>query len=219
MATAQRCIEMVSLKHTFQSAVADSADTALVQPSHWNAEHDLICATSVILGRITAGTGDVEELTPSQVNTLIGNTGWGAYIHTGAAQALTANNKVTLTNNAGTILHNEKPSDIPAFYSGGLITGRAGDSIAVGIELTFTPSDGTASSLYLAIDIGGAVGEIYPDDFAILKGQDVPHRISYNVTAYTLDTWQANGGAVKVLADGPGAVTAMRYVIHRLHKA
>ena len=61
----------VSLKHTFESAVADSADTALVQPSHWNAEHDLICATSVILGRITAGTGDVEELTPTQAKALL----------------------------------------------------------------------------------------------------------------------------------------------------
>jgi len=64
----------VSLTHSFQSAVADSADTALVQPSHWNAEHQLTCVTSVILGRVTSGTGVVEELTPTQAKGLLAVT-------------------------------------------------------------------------------------------------------------------------------------------------
>jgi len=64
----------VSLTHSFQSAVADSADTALVQPSHWNAQHQLTCATSVILGRVTASTGAVEELTRTQAKGLLAIT-------------------------------------------------------------------------------------------------------------------------------------------------
>lgn len=52
----------ISLKHNFQSAVADEGDTSLVRPSNWNAEHDLTLATSRILGRTTAGTGSVEEI-------------------------------------------------------------------------------------------------------------------------------------------------------------
>jgi hypothetical protein len=146
-------------------------------------------------------------------------TGWGAYVHTGSTQALAANTKVTLTNNAGTILHVQKPSDIAAFYSSGLITGREGDGIAFAAEMTFMPDDGTASNLSLAIDIGGSVGEVYPAEYPIIHGALVAHKISYNISAYTLDTWEANGGVVKVEVDGPGVVSGVRYVIHRIHKA
>lgn len=52
----------ISLKHAFQSAKTDGADTDQVQPSDWNAEHTLTMATGSILGRSTAGTGAVEEI-------------------------------------------------------------------------------------------------------------------------------------------------------------
>jgi hypothetical protein len=52
----------VSLKHAFQSASSDGPDATKVQPSNWNAEHTLTCATASLLGRTTAGTGAVEEL-------------------------------------------------------------------------------------------------------------------------------------------------------------
>lgn len=53
----------ISLKHAFTSAVADGADTSVVRPSNWNAEHTITMATARILGRTTASTGAVEELT------------------------------------------------------------------------------------------------------------------------------------------------------------
>jgi hypothetical protein len=53
----------VSLKHAFVSAIADSGDANLVQPSNWNAEHSLTAATNTLLGRASAGTGAVEEIT------------------------------------------------------------------------------------------------------------------------------------------------------------
>jgi len=55
----------VSLKHAFTSAIADSGDTTLVQPSNWNAEHNLTMAANALLGRTTAGTGSVEEISVS----------------------------------------------------------------------------------------------------------------------------------------------------------
>lgn len=45
----------VSLKHTFVSAIPDSADASLVQPSSWNAEHTLTLGANVLLGAVTAG--------------------------------------------------------------------------------------------------------------------------------------------------------------------
>lgn len=61
----------LSLKHTFQSAKGDGVDSTLVQPSNWNAEHTLSMATARILGRVTAGTGVIEELTAAQVSAFI----------------------------------------------------------------------------------------------------------------------------------------------------
>lgn len=53
----------ISLKHTFQSAKSDGADSSLVQPSNWNAEHTITMGTGKLLGRTTASTGSVEEIT------------------------------------------------------------------------------------------------------------------------------------------------------------
>ena len=64
----------VSLKHTFQSAKTDSADTTLIQPSNWNQEHELTLATNKVLGRATAGTGAAEELSIGTALSLSGGT-------------------------------------------------------------------------------------------------------------------------------------------------
>jgi hypothetical protein len=57
----------VSLKHAFTSPVADNSDPDEVGPDEWNAEHTLLMATARLLGRTTAGTGAVEELSKSDV--------------------------------------------------------------------------------------------------------------------------------------------------------
>lgn len=51
----------ISLKHAFTSNVADSGNTALVQPSNWNAEHTLTAAADTLLGAVTSGP--VTEIT------------------------------------------------------------------------------------------------------------------------------------------------------------
>lgn len=52
----------ISLKHQFTSPKADGLDSTLVQPSNWNAEHTITMAANALLGRATAGTGAVEEI-------------------------------------------------------------------------------------------------------------------------------------------------------------
>lgn len=63
----------VSLKHAKTSTVADSGDSTVVQPSDWNDEHVLSQSTHRILGRVTAGTGNTEELTGAQVRSVTGS--------------------------------------------------------------------------------------------------------------------------------------------------
>lgn len=64
----------MAIKHTFVSAVADGSDTGLVRPTNWNADHTIengsisyaqiqdVSATDKVLGRATAGAGDIEEI-------------------------------------------------------------------------------------------------------------------------------------------------------------
>lgn len=61
----------VSLKHAFQSAVPDNGDPNEVGPNEWNAEHVLTQAADRILGRVTAGDGETEELTAAEARTLL----------------------------------------------------------------------------------------------------------------------------------------------------
>jgi len=152
-------------------------------------------------------------------STSVDTSGWGAYVNGAAPQAIVADTKVSLVNDAATVIETQKPVDVTTFYTAGKITGRNGDGILINIELTFTPTSGLSSYLIVSIDIGGAVGEIYPKEFVTVGGQDVAQAISYSTGAYTLDTWQANGGTVKVISDGPGLISAVRYVIQRSHKA
>lgn len=52
-----------SVKHSFASLKVDGGDASFVQPSKWNAEHVLLfSATSLLLGRLSAGAGAAEEV-------------------------------------------------------------------------------------------------------------------------------------------------------------
>lgn len=53
----------ISVKHKFQSAKGDGTDDTLIQPSNWNAEHDITLASGKVLGRVSSGAGAVEEIT------------------------------------------------------------------------------------------------------------------------------------------------------------
>ena len=64
----------MAIKHNFVSTKTDSPDTSLVRKTEWNADHTLendtvtyakmqnVSATDKILGRSTAGAGDIEEI-------------------------------------------------------------------------------------------------------------------------------------------------------------
>ncbi|WP_242118764.1 hypothetical protein [Aestuariivivens sediminicola] len=158
-------------------------------------------------------------------NSLNDYTGWADYVdgvYTSASPlALTASNKVTLPNNAMTIRDSQKPTDITTFYnaSNSTITGRNGDGINVNIEFKARPTTAAVTKLTVAIDIGGAVGEIYIRDFIMSKGNGVEHYYLSSFSAYTLDTWEANGGTVKIVSDASAEIYDIRYVVTRTHKA
>ena len=128
---------------------------------------------------------------------------------------------VNLPNNAGSKYELQKPIDVTTFYDGTVITGRNGDGINITTEFKCRPTGaGVNPRLTVSIDIGGGIGELYPRDFFLTKGTGVTHNFLTSFNAYTLDTWEANGGTVKVTATNENIeIYDIRYVITRTHKA
>lgn len=52
----------ISVKHKFTSLKGDGTDSTLLRPSNWNDEHNITLASGKLLGRMTAGSGLVEEI-------------------------------------------------------------------------------------------------------------------------------------------------------------
>ncbi|WP_452232281.1 hypothetical protein [Lacinutrix sp. MEBiC02595] len=152
-------------------------------------------------------------------------TGWGDYVdgtYTSASPlTLTAYSKVTLPNDASTIRDGQKPMDVTAFYdpTTSTITGRNGDGLNVLIEFKVNPTANKTTKITVAIDIGGAVGEIYTRDFITSKGVGVEHYYLSSFNAYTLATWELNGGTVKIESDYAAEIYDIRYILTRTHKA
>lgn len=148
-------------------------------------------------------------------------TGWAVYNDTAGAQGLAASTPETFAVNAGSWIDSQKPEDVDQFWDSATntITGRNGDAIIVKVQCIFTPSDATASSIEFETDIGGVPGVVEYQDFPVIKGAGVAHRLSWTFLAYTLDTWEANGGTINVEADGPGDLTNKRVLIARVHRA
>lgn len=151
------------------------------------------------------------------------STGWASYVDTqytvGAPFSISAATNTNLPNNAGTKIETQKPSDIASFYTAGKITGRSGDGLAMQLFFFATP---TTPNQYIDIwiDIGSPIGELYRQTFSFPRGAGVTRGIMYTLpAAYTLGTWQANGGTVRVVSDAICSIYGITYNFARTHKA
>lgn len=153
----------LSVKHKFVSAIADGADTTVVRPSNWNDTHDILMATASILGRVSAGSGTVEELTASEVKTLLSiaasdvsglpTFGTAASQNTGTSGA-----NVPLLNGANTW------SAQQTFAAGTITTSQpltvtqtwnAGGVTFTGLLANFTDTASASGSLLMDLKVGG----------------------------------------------------------------
>jgi hypothetical protein len=92
----------ITLAHTFISAKGNGTDLTLIQPSNWNDQHTIKLDPNMLLGKLTAGNGPVEQIPLSAfMATLLGAA---------SAQALanliggftTGDGKITLKTTADT---------------------------------------------------------------------------------------------------------------------
>lgn len=160
------------------------------------------------------------------------DSGWASYVDTqypdsDNAFTLAADTVTVLPNNAGTIIDGQKPADIETFYTvpdnydgtNAVITGRNGDSLDFMLFFKSKPVHAN-QWLDIWIDIGGGIGEIYRETFNFPKGNGIERGVLYAVpSAYTLGTWQANGGQVKLLSNYNLDIYRINFNLDRSHKA
>lgn len=53
---------MATVKHTKVSTVPDGDDATQVQPSDWNADHEITLSGSGLVGKSTVGSGSAQEI-------------------------------------------------------------------------------------------------------------------------------------------------------------
>ena len=180
-----------------------------------------ISALQALLADNTSGDISPQDIRDMLVS-LSANTGWGAYNDTqyteGSPFSVSADTDTVLPNNAASTIETQKPTDITTFYDGSVITGRAGESILITIDLVATPTSPAATAIEIWLDIGGSIGELYRRIVTFPKGNGVARPINFTTSAYTLDTWEANGATVYVRCDGPVDIHGIRYVLTRVHK-
>lgn len=132
-------------------------------------------------------------------------TGWASYVDTvytaGSPFTVASGATVTLPNNAGTSITTYLPDNVRGFYDSG--TGKitpedVGDYYVFTIRFTAESTTGTTNYFDFSIDIGGSIGQIFRETKSMLKGSGTPHYYSIVCPGYTLDTFVANGGLVKI---------------------
>jgi hypothetical protein len=161
------------------------------------------------------------QLNPVQI---IKSTGWGTYVDTdypdsGTPFSVSANTDTALPNNKGTVIETQKPEDVTTFYDGTVITGRSGDNLDVMIYFKAVPS-AVDQWLDMWIYIGGTIGELYRQTFTFPKGSGVERGVLYALpSAYTLDTWEANGGTVYIRSNHSIDIYGINYNLDRSHKS
>lgn len=92
----------ITINHKFRSQKPDGTDASVMRPSNWNEAHNITMAAGRLMGRITAGEGQVEEIT----------LGAGLSFANGALVASASTDAVTLGGQA------------PSYYTA--ITARLG---------------------------------------------------------------------------------------------
>ena len=168
--------------------------------------------------------GSIANSLNSNFTELYSATGWARYGDTtytsGSPFTVTAGTLVDLPNDAGSVINSQIPSGITAFYDGTVITPEnSGDFYDLSIRLT-TESSVNEGTIRLTVDIGGDQGEIVSDARRLGRGTGAANQLTFAFGVFTLDTFIANGGTVRVEAiDGDQSIYDIVYVISRTHKA
>lgn len=161
----------ISVKHAFQSAKADGSDASLVRPSNWNAEHTITMATARLIGRSTAGTGAIEEIS---LGTGLQFSGTSLILDTTVAG-----------NPAGTVIWYAKNS-APTGYlkaNGAAVSRATYAALFTAIGTTFGAGDG--STTFNVPDLRGEFIRGWDDARGVDSGRAIGTAQAANIASHT----------------------------------
>lgn len=148
-------------------------------------------------------------------------TGWESITDNTNSTAIAGGDTATIPIFRDVVVNSQLPCGIDSLWNmtDSTIIGRNGDAYAISLDFTVTQNTATATEFKWWINIGGAVGIVYPTTYDQNKGNGVPKQYNKTTTVYTLDTWEANGGKIQFTADNDITVSSVRINIFRQHKA
>lgn len=181
----------------------------------------------------TKSTGDT--FTATELNTIVSaiqerekQTGWAQYtdsVYTSSnVLSVSSGSTVTLSNNANSTITSQLPYGVSSFYNNTtnkITPENSGDFYVVRVDFT-AYTDNNNGLFELQLDIGGGQGVIYQDtiDFPRGTGSGNAREISKTISLFSLDTFIANGGELKILSiTGTTSIYDISFVISRVHKA
>lgn len=149
--------------------------------------------------------------------------GWASYgdtVYTSVSPFTVLENATsTLPNNAGTVINSHLPVGTASFYNSGtskITPTRSGDYNIITVRFNAECSH-IDTAMDFGIDIGGSQGVIFKDVKVFPKGNGVTHPFSFVCPGYSLDTFIANGGLVKITAvNGDIDIYDIEYQIARV---
>jgi len=152
--------------------------------------------------------------------------GWASYVDTaktvGAPFTIAEGVTSTLPNNAGTVIDTYIPTGVTAFYdqaTSKITPENVGDYYSFAIRFK-AKNTNIAGYFDFGIDIGGSLGIIFKETQLFLKGANTEQAFSITCNGYSLDTFIANGGLIKINAIlGDLSIYDIQYQINRTYKA
>lgn len=151
------------------------------------------------------------------------HTGWAVYRDTaytsGSPFVISSGTKVTLPNNAGTVLDSELPDGVTEFYDGTkLVPDLVNNYYVLTVRFKASYSGGTAAVAEFGVDIGQA-SDIFQEVLQFPKGSGTVHAFSLVVPHYTGNDFVTNGGLVKLesIAGGNISVYGIEYHIAKVY--
>ena len=153
-------------------------------------------------------------------------TGWASYadsIYTVGSPLSIANGvTATVNNNAATVIKTYIPFGVTSFWNSAtakITPANAGDGYTFCLRCKVKPSS-AGTYLDFGIDVGGSVGVIFKQTLVLPKGAGIEHDINIECTGYSLATFVANGGIMKITANGGTlSIYNIELQVHRYHAA
>ena len=157
----------------------------------------------------------------------VSGTGFGVYgdsQYTESSPLLIAqgNTEILDIDGLSGVYEDQLPEGVVSFYdfdNSKITPQNVGDgyTFTVGFRGKSNSNNGSAT---FSIDIGGSIGEIFKRNFRFPRGTSVIHDFYFTSQGYSLGTFVANGGIVKITSDtGDSEISNITIQVHRTHKS